>query len=807
MSAVAHIARFGDVSGSHGLIGHSGLDAEFLEAINWYTDLPAGPTAQWQPYHAGFPAASRYVVRYTRADRRSQRAGMVTTTVVAVDLAAVGDLQVADLAELAASDPSMQPHTMPSSSGSKPEDDNALAAVIDTLADHHRALWLGQEGFIAMVGRLWSQLAPSDRARLVFGLAWHPGQLPYPTDLANTPLLLLATPPSLRQRFEGWPTVDPSDVHPRGPVSSALLDAAAHSRVSEVADRLHIEQPTLNQYRLLVDAAFLLEDADELDGQRLRGAWQLLAVLAPDPESGVELKDAISARAEAVTTTSDFSHVRALRTFPRDAYPNAPDLQTCLSDWAEATVADLDRHHDLVAAVNEMEAHDDELTRTLASCLDRSLSSRRLAASNHLLETLASGDRMAFRWIADHHPDQQEVDEAITHWAHGHASPPDWLPGESAERGWSLTHATTCVTTDPIAAWDHHARVPNRSRTSDAILNARMPPPATVRAALHLGDVHLRDLATELVTNDPELLKPAQVDFEPWRSLWAHAVAAGADPWAQASASELVPAIIDHVVNGEPVDDVLLDVASRSIAADLSGYSRRRELWTHLEEPFRTRFLDATARAVARAGSTDSGSLEPELVTAMLKPDNIAAVATVDVVRALDTMELLSDRVNVQTAMAVVESARFDQETSRRFGQLVRRRRLKRVARELARRTETRGDLRAAAEQSAELLGLVERAILVLASGTAEQADELNAGIVELASRLYPDGPTDDDIWERAGGDPSELREGKSGKRRWRRAVEAILDEARGAPTLRALVDEMSKDFDRDDLKRLRSAM
>jgi hypothetical protein len=69
---------------------------------------------------------------------------------------------------------------------------------------------------------------------------------------------------------------------------------------------------------------------------------------------------------------------------------------------------------------------------------------------------------------------------------------------------------------------------------------------------------------------------------------------------------------------------------------------------------------------------------------------------------------------------------------------------------------------------------------------------------------LYPDGPTDGALWERAGGDNADLAKASTGRLRWGTALQAIISGQRGAPSLGTLVDTMRSDYPHNaDLKLL----
>lgn len=68
-----------------------------------------------------------------------------------------------------------------------------------------------------------------------------------------------------------------------------------------------------------------------------------------------------------------------------------------------------------------------------------------------------------------------------------------------------------------------------------------------------------------------------------------------------------------------------------------------------------------------------------------------------------------------------------------------------------------------------------------------------------VLSTLYPAGPTDRDVWERAGGDLSQLTLGKSGRSVWFEALKLLMNGGGGDINVHGLVAEALKDFPRNN--------
>ena len=798
------VARFGNVDGSHELQKHSGIPNEVLRAIQWYTDLPSGPREAWQPFHAGFPVSDHYVVRYTRPDPAAERAGMVSTTVIVAGMD-IYQHSLRPLLDHSAQEPDVDQICVSAPNSAAVEAPPAgFAGVIDALATNGKALWLGQAGFSRMVAALWDALAPEDRRRLVFGMVWHPNTIPYPIDDESQPLMVFTAPAESRQRFDTWPVVNPSEPPAASRVAAAVLRLES-DRAVELASRLAIEQPTLVQWTHLVDAAEFCAELDDLVDEDLRGFVHLLAVLAPDQERGADLKSAVTARISQVTPAAGFAHVRGLRTFPVQAYQNGPDLSKLLSHWAARAIADSGAIEDLTAAVEAARmATVDEWSLTLATAL-KDVARHDPVSTKVRLTDLADRDQLeTFDWLAGACTDQGDLDLHLSTWASS-CTPPAWLSESSLRHGWPMTHAICCDIADPILAWRDHAQITGRSSTSDDMLASRVDPSGTVSAALALPDAALLQVAGQLVAQNTALLEPARVADPTWREVWLSAIEAGADPWSVAPAAEAVSQLLDALMAGESVSDRLLKAAAESDGADLSDYPRRAMVWEYLSLGIRDRFLERTAQALALSPTDQLTSLEPILIGAILRPENLEAIALLGVDRAVDVLEQLADHVTSETVLAVTKGPKLPPDCSSRLGHLVVSRELKEVAKKLAKRAKNRPDLLRAAKIASELLSLSDRmAFMFRVRGVTPTADEIEHLAHEFMVKLYNKGPMDRNLWARSGGDPADLPEAPTPRERWSLAAGAIATQARGAPALSDMLDVMIEDYNRKDLKQLR---
>ena len=88
-------------------------------------------------------------------------------------------------------------------------------------------------------------------------------------------------------------------------------------------------------------------------------------------------------------------------------------------------------------------------------------------------------------------------------------------------------------------------------------------------------------------------------------------------------------------------------------------------VWEYLPLGIRDRFLERTARALALSPTDQLASLEPLLIGAILRPENVDAIALLGVDRAVDVLEQLADHVTPETVLALTKGPKLPANCSR----------------------------------------------------------------------------------------------------------------------------------------------
>lgn len=793
-----HLARFGNKSGAHDVLRHSGIDNIILTAIVWRTDAPAlSEGLGLEPFVSAYRLGDTFIVTSTAADLTADRAGMVVTTAATVPSAAAETLDlralwdtlsepipvdspldatgfVLDTAELGT-------HTHPA--GAK--------VAASALIAKGRVIWAGA-GFEDAVACMWAHLRPQERTRLVVGAAAHPDRISLPAERES--LQFIKTAASALPRWADWPTASGESAEVPDPVRDAVFgdDAGIAERFANRLGLGHVEFAT---WRHLAIAAPLFDRLPTLDHEGARGLLQLVGLIQPDPEHGAEVKDVSLEHLSNLTATASFVDVRGLRGLPWHAFGSGVRRQL-FDTWATATVPDDARTSEVVAAATSLQS---EASDTFLSELDSAISA---AIRDDHVERLvgatmtAADGASALTWLVNVRT-PRVIDDAISSNVTSGHSVPAWMRTSAQELQLPIAHALSVPVTDPVAGWKDQLALRSRKTSAEDILAARTGEAGVVAAAVALADSKLLDRAAHLIVADPSLLGDGDINDVSFRTLWFAATRAGGDPWASVRPADAVVPLLDLLVAGDDVEPKVLESLSRTTSADIATYPSRASVWSKLPPAAAIGFKQATAQTIARSFKPGDTPIEQPLVTTVRSPTILASVSRESATQALTLLSSVPG-ATASNAITVIENGTFRPTEEATLGNLVRTRRWRYAAERIITLSAARSDLSRAAAAVDSMFGFFDRLTRYMSSGSPVPKitkSELHDALTNVAAQLYKGGPATDAVWERAGGSDADLLTGKTGRLTWSRALQDVLAGRKGAPSLENLLATMLEDY------------
>ena len=803
-------ALYGERRGGHSLLASS-RDDEVSAGIVQRLDLPdtAPSGAEWSPFLRGFPYRDRYVLSRTFHDTGASRGGMVFSHALIApldEIAATPDLRPL-LKLLATSDrqrPAATTVELVRTETRLPHADDLMDAA-DALGTAAKSpvVRLGHIGFDDLVVALWAHLLPEIRRGFAFRLSFDP------CDLVDTPApALVCTPRGMAARWSDYRVIRSGASHEPGSLAAAIL--SGHGKAAPLLRFLRemgAKPATFRDLRL-VEQAYLL-DIGEPTLERRAGAVRRIEKLSPGSDAGEGGKDVRVRRLCELVSAARAEEILLLRNLQLSAFPSPCRVWKALETWVAENTYPQDQDGDMLLVL------DDATSGTNAVEKWRTAILQGLAVATRSRES--SFPKAFWRWLQirpdvvaavfRHVPAEAEVEERLA------AATPRDLDKAAAEtlgapvlsRGWLRLHgAVLSASCSPSDAARRQVEVDTDPSFVEGLRSAlrHAKPAEFVECALEIEDPRMPQLAGEAVAKDRGLLAKVDLTVIKAQAIWREALAIDRKCWrGPADPTAAFHSILDRLLDGGEADPSLIERLSETPVADLGAYPRRPEVWSRIGNLPLGNILAATASGWLRRAESGGFQFVPEhdLQTAIIENDGLEptldALVPNRVGTALRIVTAL-DRYDAQRFLRLIEHS-ISRTTSlatpdaEGIGRLVLERQWEYVAAALvARYRNGRWDLKPALRACCDMLDFSERFFLGL---TPISKSEKWKVFETLAAELYPGGPDDDGLWERAGGKDADLSSRGAGRTRWHEAMRNVRN-GRG-PKASALLAAMMVDF------------
>jgi hypothetical protein len=800
-------AYYGEERGGHTLLEAS-EPGRFAQDLASRLDLPdtAPRGVVWTPFISGFPVGDFYVLARTSPDRTASRAGMVFTHAVFLPIDEA--MRLADLMPLLrplraerGGEPLLNIEFTPM----PPEfrtPGSELRPLVAALLSRHNApvVFLGQDGFELRIAGLWARLLPALRRKFSFRLSFSPQDL-----IEEVRPAIVCTPPALAGRWPGFTLVDLNATEvPLSLAGSLLVGDEAGWPLQAFADETEAEIRSFGDLGLL-EHAFELVRAPGDRPEQLIAAARLIEHLSAGSARGATCKVPLLERLAQSLRSAAPNQVLQLRNMALTSFPNAERVWMALEGWAIHCVWSQTDDADSMAVVAEA-------TKRVAAP-----SAWQLAVRRGLTEAASSPESnltmAVWRWamtepvvVVSLFTELRDArfDQPLS------GAVPEWLASDVAgqvlpeviQNGWLRTHAAVVAAAyPPLEAVRRQFAIDHNISLERILLAiARASSLELLTIAVQLKDDRLIEIAGSAVADNPALLGAVEFGDVVVQRIWATALRANPEVWRYPpDANVVVLSLMMSLVDGRSVSPDLIDAFARTPLANIENFPRRSELWGHLPDQSREKYLAATAQGWLRRfaqGSTPE-TPDPELEQAILKspglntflamsiPGRVAEAAGIFLV-----LHSISDQRFVEWIRELLkEVPSLGIETAELIGRVVLQRHSDYGVAALVRVYSKRADLRPALRVCYPLLGLWDRFRLGIVPLSHEEKWQL---LEDKAVELYYYGPDSDDLWTRSGGHNADLLLSGTARARWRDAIRRVRSGSNVRPKrlLKAMLDD-----------------
>ena len=802
-------ALYGEARGGHSLLEASRNDAVSREIVQ-RLDLPdtAPPGVEWSPFLRGFPYRDRYLLSRTFLDTRASRGGMVFSHALIAPLDEI--VRTSDLRPLLAlltSDARSRPPAISINlvdiTTHPPEADDlldmaeALASMIEL-----PIVRAGQAGFDELVVGLWARLLAGMRRHFAFRLSFGPNDL-----VEDLTPALVCTPHSMVGRWTKYRVIKPSKVHQPTSLASAVLSGQGDSStLVGFMGEIGVEPSTFTDLRLFDKACRL--SCEESPPENCIGAVRLVGKLSPSPDVGCVRKEFLVLRLLEAMSKASAEHILLMRNLQLSAFPSPFRVWQTLKTWVVENIYPQAQDRDMLSALQDANSGC-AVPEWQAAFLDGLAAAARACKSYF---------RNAFwRWIQTC-PDVVDsalykvLAESSVERCLAEAAPckigkdiAETILALARSRRWLRIHGVVLsafcnpldsvrqqITVDTDLSFIEGVRLSLRNSRPDEVVNC----------ALEIGDRRTILLASELVAKRPDLLTQVNVREMNAQAVWREALVINYDSWqGPVNPEEAFHTLLNSFLDGGETDLSLIDQLSATPVGDLVSYPRRDEVWLQMEGATLKKLLSATATGWLKHASDGHVPFRPEtkLQSALLAKDELEQTLNElvpgSVGRAISIISVLDgyteNRFKCLIPKIISSSDWLSVPEVEEVGRLIMDREWKTTAECLVEQYRSgQHALRPSLSMFYKLLDFWTRYSLGLKRQS--KSEKWNA-FEDLATQLYPGGPSDEGVWERAGGSNGDLSFRETGRNQWREALRKVRS-GKGVHLI-AILEVMKEDF------------
>jgi hypothetical protein len=784
-----HKAWYGP-KGGHALLNCTdpSLQWVFRQAA-WLTDLPGTAPAglTWAPYFRTAIYGDYFVLVHTRPSQASDRAGVVDSVAAFVPLTELP--QVPNLRAVAAN--LRESHDSQSQAPfDTTEDAQAvtstpqpmLLSIADALisAAARPVVHVGQEGFDDIMLDLLQLVPRQLRREVLFSLGFSPG-------VPGSPFAV-ATLRERASRFAPAQVLKPSEMGPTVRVA-ALLNLQEGRPLLEFGQKAGFDLQSPDALVLLERAFQLWTDSTSVDDAIT--LVRLLAAKSSDVSTAGELRGAALDR---LTSTADQwtpTNVLGMRNLQLERFESGA-LDQALQDWvarrAGSMDAPLSEDHQLFAQASRAAAQQDWWNRRardgfmeaskVAPVAVNSLAWGTIANLPQDIESVISflGERKLLTALSENAPPTLATEVAQT------------VAQVSAGRQeWELCGAALASAYSPAKALREVLKFAptkgaRRAAIEPALKNAT--PAELLAIALSEDLEEVTDLAANAVVSRPSLIG----DFDWTSPVWFDIFQRVADKRRStvAEVPNRVKGLQSIITSSLTSERIWAPLVSTGLA-DLSKVPNRAEAWALIPNELQRGALSLTAKgwiASLLDGSAPMAALEEPLggeARKMLRGSNV--LATVAQKRPAFFISVINEVFSYSEDDCVILLDSFASNEQRlspaigaAIGALIRERRWRLAASRAASLARTRDEYLPVCKECLVVMSMWDSFPLSLRVGRVVEVsqDEAWQMFEATLAKLYPGGPTDQEIWSRSGGQNEDLNQEGNGVAQWHRCLKQV---------------------------------
>jgi hypothetical protein len=816
-------ALFGQVGVSHDCIFSTIADPILNAELNAFTDKPSNTNgAIVGTYYSAAVITSYFVFAKTMPDSAASRSGMVFTHALIVsvnDVPKINDLNsLFNLFTLKPSDRNeklkqIDLNVKPTNQLSQNISPKYVVQTIRNIISGLKVEYFGDvEQFLQLMAVVWNGLPPLLRRNLTFGIGFSV------TDIERKAVTALYFRPELSARVNSHNPIFQTDnekITVTDSVELLILGNWTENEFNSFLNSFNIIVTDLNFLGTANRAYQIYKDLKKATPDELRQLVRLLVKLSPVAQNGITEKDRIiDCIAEMISAGKDYN-IKALRNIELQAFPNADlKLSEVVQSFITAQFTDqLNFASENICELVELcesKAADSWWFTSVKKGLLLSFSNTTTFKNIWRLLALANlKPDMIFPYFSTTTPNEELL----------LADLPPTLAKPNAlalkpfflQRKWFRLYANTSLFyLTPVAALTDQLVVEKGKEVDRSagvrLIAVKINDTELLAVTLTGSDVRLLTLLNERLQADQTILAQLDTNVPKWLAIWAINVETTGKLWAgienvEEKAGDLIQLIVQSIV----VPEILVENLSATQYANLTLVTNREPFWQNVPPAYRNLFLNATANGYADmlAAGHQFQTLPEQVLSSHLTSDGFV------------TSYLSKHRANLDAVIALYHHLGIIKDeylagyihhfpgsisdfSSAQLGTLIQTSNFQKSAKSVFEKSKYNNSFKIALTQCKSLvkLSIWDKIFHGGLFGITVDQNVVYEALFDFSKENYKRGPEDNDIWKRAGGDISKLKNDATREENWRHAIHLLRNGGAGKNiNIKSLLKEMRKDY------------
>jgi hypothetical protein len=813
MQITIHQALFGDKKDSLSLLKTTLPNEKLAHKICNSTDL-SDRGQNWSPAIRGFAIEDNYIILKTYSDiSPGMRQGRVFSHALIIekkDLSRINNLEVLynHFQNEMNKDLDIQPIIYSDREFSGTIDKDRIIKAAEGLLNEEQIVWIGQDNFPNAIATLWKNFKATTRFEFKFGINFNP------TSVSNQNIV--CTPDFLLPKWQNtkFCVVDKEDkVIKPSQAALFLVSGDKNSNFHSFLEQIGYEPTSLKQLSLLekgLDTFTNLESNNDFN--EVFNLFNILNVNKNTSEVKNDLIVKVIQRLIQIIPNVGSQSINALRKLKltRELIILKTELEEAIRNWSENKLFDSNFNltNDTGKVLGNIIANDSEewWIKTVKNQLKIFFSEWKKEYAPFVIKWLNGDLQNIIKALSEFFNSAKEIENDLQKQL---ALSPNNLNDTEFKKfclknKWFVLHARILINSKANNIIEEQLSIDSKDTKGLKLISENISGALFLKSTIKNNDDRLNVISGSLIINDRKLLSEMNISSANWQKILLEVIKI--EPvlsklFKKPYQDFLFP-VFDILIDGSPVEDDLLSLLSKTEYRDIKEYTNRKELWGLLSEDVKENFISATVKSI----STNIDFLEAEYEDAIKKKINSnefvdffinANKSDVGKIVNLFIKFDISDEKFLYIFLQQTNTT-FNSIDAQKLGKLVYNKKWRNCLSIIQSKAINNQSFKVAFQDCCGLLSFFAYGNAVwqgLITKVYISNSDWWQSLEDLLCKLYPEGPIDNKIWKRAGGDESELQHKSTGKEMWRNSLHKLNNGGTKKITINNLLIETKKDF------------